>query len=412
MKILLLTDVPPCSHFSGTLLTEQLCRMLPEGSIAAFIVLNPYLKHVQISPDLSWTPVEYVDKPREDALLPGNGKWKVIANFTHEMYNAKIRAARIRDRAVAFGKDNRIDRVWCILQGQTMIRLALPVARKLGVPLHSQVWDHPEWWLRENGVDFISRKLILNAFAKAIRGSVSCATASHVMAEIFQEVYGVDSIPILANLSVDVAYPPVRALNDKDVLSIGIAGQLYSLIEWQTLLSVMGDIGWKINHRKIVLRYLGYYLNIDLRSEESKEVNIEFLGYRAQNEAIRLLSECDILYCPYPFSSDFEIVAKTSFPSKLTTYLATGKPVFFHGPEYAAPARFLKEHNAALICNSLDRKEVGQMLGILVSDENLYQELSMNGSRAFHDFLTINVLRENFAKFLGTPVENLLSTNR
>jgi glycosyltransferase involved in cell wall biosynthesis len=412
MKILLLTDVPPCNDFPGTLLTEELCRMLPEGSIAAFIVLNPYLNYVKISPDLGETPVEYVDKPRENALFPGKGKWKIIANFTHEMYNAKIRTARICDRAVAFGKANSIDRVWCILQGQTMIRLALPVARKLGVPLHSQLWDHPAWWLKDNGIDFISRKLILHEFAKAIRGSVCCAAASHAMAEIFQEIYSVDSVPILANLSVDMAYPPVRALNDKDVLSIGIAGQLYSHMEWQTLLTVLGDIGWKINHRKSVLRYLGNHFNIDLSREEYKMVNIEFLGYRPQNEAIRLLSECDILYCPYPFSNDLEIIAKTSFPSKLITYLATGKPVFFHGPDYAAPARFLKEHNAALMCHTLDRREVGQMLQILVSDENLYQELSRKGSRAFHDFLTTDVLRANFAKFLGIPLENLISTNK
>ena len=74
---------------------------------------------------------------------------------------------------------------------------------------------------------------------------------------------------------------------------------------------------------------------------------IEKLGYLPQDKTIRHLSECDILYCPYFFDEKRKEISKTGFPSKLSTCLAAGKPVFYHGPDYGSPSIFLKKHDAA-----------------------------------------------------------------
>lgn len=401
MKILLITDVPPCKEFSGALLTDQMCRLLPRDSIVAFIPINPYLRHIKMSEDLNWIPTKYIDKPREDASSRICGRLGAITKFFSEMYNAKIKTKIIKKQAVAFGKLNDVDRVWCILQGQTTIRLALSVARDLEVPLHTQIWDHPQWWLRENNVDRINSIIVMKAFGNAIRNSAYCAAASPEMAEDFERKYNVPSIPVLSYLKSDAAYSPEPVISEKETISIGVAGQLYSYIEWQTLIAALDEMNWEFNGRNLIVRYLGYYLNLDLRGKESKKVNIQFLGYRSQEETINILSHCDIMYCPYPFSTEFEIIARTSFPAKLTTYLAAGRPIFFHGPEYASPARFLKCHHAGMLCHTLKIEEIVRSLSELIVNRGLYKELSINGSRAFRSHLTTKNLRANLSKFFN-----------
>ena len=61
------------------------------------------------------------------------------------------------------------------------------------------------------------------------------------------------------------------------------------------------------------------------------------------------LRTADLLYCPYWFDPGFERPCRLSFPSKLSTYLKTGVPVLFHGPEYASPRIFLEQNDAAYI---------------------------------------------------------------
>jgi glycosyltransferase involved in cell wall biosynthesis len=133
----------------------------------------------------------------------------------------------------------------------------------------------------------------------------------------------------------------------------------------------------------------------------NKGARIEFLGWHSQVETIELLSEADILYCPYWFDPVFVTEARLCFPSKLITYLAAGRPVLFHGPSYASPARFLKEHNAALFCHSLVPSEVAAALQLLVLDKDLYRQTADNGRKAFEEHLTLAAAKKSFFEFLG-----------
>jgi glycosyltransferase involved in cell wall biosynthesis len=118
-----------------------------------------------------------------------------------------------------------------------------------------------------------------------------------------------------------------------------------------------------------------------------------------------------VLYCPYWFDSNFKDEAKLSFPSKLTTYLAAGRPVFFHGPEYSSPARFLRENEAGLCCYSLSTEEIIKTLTKLVSDKRQYMMLSQNGSVAFKEYLTLESMRRSFADFLQVDQDFLVEVN-
>ena len=67
MKILLLTDAPPCKEFSGGLLTDSLCRYIHSEEIVCVVVRDKHLAHIKTSNDLDIKTL-YLTKPRENAV--------------------------------------------------------------------------------------------------------------------------------------------------------------------------------------------------------------------------------------------------------------------------------------------------------------------------------------------------------
>jgi glycosyltransferase involved in cell wall biosynthesis len=402
VKILLLTDMPPCKNITAGLVLDQLCRFLPHGSLACFAVVEPNL-HVKLSPDLDWIPIEYYERPRERWVLRPRRLGKLVSLIAENTYS-QLQNRKIVSKAVEFGRKFNADAVWCILEGQTMIRLAVPVSKALGIPLLTEVWDPPFWWLRANGVDPITRSLVLREFDNALRKSSVCATASWAMAEQYKNDYGTRSVPVIPSLDASLALPPADCVHPGTDLIIGMAGQIYATEEWNALIKALDSVNWEICGRSVRIRLMGRYANL----LADGKMNIEFLGWTTQKETIRLMSESDLLYCPYWFNSQFETVARLSFPSKLTTYLAAGRPVLFHGPEYASPARFLSKYDAGLLCHSLESKVLVNSLTELVANADRYNKLSHNGMHAFEELLTLSSMRKSFAEFLQLDEDSLL----
>jgi glycosyltransferase involved in cell wall biosynthesis len=229
-----------------------------------------------------------------------------------------------------------------------------------------------------------------------MRSSSSCAVASWAMADRYNELYACNAIPVIPSLDHSWSVAPAKSIHNRDTVIIGFAGQLYAEAEWLNLLLMFEKVNWIISKKKIILRVLGRSLHVTANSVH----NIEFLGWHNQLETIRLLSETDMLYCPYWSNPVFHEEARYSFPSKLTTYLAAGRPVFFHGPAYASPARFLLEHDAAIFCHDLSPVNIYNCIERLIRDDELYERLASNGHKAFQTCLTIDIMRKQFEKFI------------
>jgi glycosyltransferase involved in cell wall biosynthesis len=368
---------------------------MPEDSIACFSVVNPALR-ATISTDLDWIPIEYAMKPQEDGgrILPG--RLGGFSSLFVETYNSLLAINPIANKAITFGKKFGAEAVWCVLEGQTLIRLARRVAKGLGVPLLTQVWDPPYWWLREHRVDRLTRNLVLKEFSLALRESACCAAASWAMAEQYAADFGTKTIPVIPSLDASLALPPAVKIHENSELIIGLAGQIYSFQEWNALIAALDSVDWKIADREVKIRLLGRNAHLNTNGK----MRVEFFGWSSQVDTIQLMSEADILYCPYWFDPGFESEARLSFPSKLTTYLAAGRPVLFHGPSYASPDIFLQNNNAGICCNTLDKDGIIACITRLISEDGLYARLARNGSVAFQSHLTLESMKENFFRFL------------
>lgn len=374
---------------------HSMCQPLKADNLSCFSILNPRMK-VEMHPDLEGIPYKAVLRPREAQLRHFPRRLGSLECFFKETYTAKVKIPQLAEQVRQFIKETQPDLIFCTLEGQTMIRLADQIQETVPLRMVTQVWDPPQWWMRSNSVDGWSINSILQTFSRVLKNSAAVAAASPAMAEAYAKEHGANAIPVVPGLPAAWAKKPATRLNDGNKLVIGFAGQMYSKDEWNELLATLDSLDWKVEGRDVEIKMLGREFEL----EGFYKRNIHYLGWRDQLESIEILSQCDILYCPYFFDRELESTSRLSFPSKLTTYLAAGRPVLLHGPEYSSPYKFLKENNAGMLCHGLAKTAISNALGRLVYDTDRYAELAENGNKAFINNLTDEYMRTQFLKTL------------
>lgn len=395
MKILLLTDIPPCENFTAGLVLDKLVRFLDPDDLMLCTITNPAIAPV-VPADLRSLPTLNIRKPREAALrllpgLLGSG----LAYFFELLQSLRVRWF-ILPQIVSFARRHNVEAIWVVLQGQTIVRLARPLSQKLGVPLFSQVWDPFGWWLRDNKIDGLTQSSLLTEFDKVIVHSTSCATASWAMSETYSRQYKIRNRPVIAGMEAKYSFAPATEERGRGEFVIGMAGQFYAQDEWRALIRALDHVNWSIEGRRIRIRILGGHFDV----RTSSPANFEYLGWQTQIDAINLLADSDLLYLPYWFSEVFREETSNSFPSKLVTYFASGRPVFCHAPRYASPAKYITKHGAGFICDTLDEQQIVKVLGQAITDKSAYKLYAKNGADCFLRDFTLERMRETFLEFL------------
>ncbi len=402
MKILLLSDVPPCENLTGGLVLSAMVRFVPRDEICCFTVANPTLD-IQLAPEFAGIPFEAHVKPNENwAWLPRQRfvrRLSSVVSFACEYTTEQTVVRALIRKAVSFGRKQGVDRVWAVLQGQTMIRMAQAVADQLGVPLHTHVWDPFSWWAKANCVDGITKRRVQLMFDNAISHSRCVATASEPMAELYRDRFGVSAVPVIASHPKSMAQAPDLACNDKTPIVIGMAGQFYAANEWLQFLHALRSSNWRVAGHTVRIVVLG-----SQRPPSVMDEHVSFLGWKSQPDAAFILSQCDALYCPYPFDQDMKEVSLYSFPSKLVLYLAAGRPILFHGPDYSSPAYYIKARKCGLIASRLVATAVYNELEHLVRDPAAYQTMGSNAQAAFINDFTLESMNRSFNTFIGGQV--------
>lgn len=399
MKILLVTDIPPCDNYTAGLVLNRLVRFLPKENIAFCCVVHPKLSP-QVPDDLLDIPTLFLEKPRENALRLLPFPAGAAMAFLFEVFQSIRISEKLLPQIISFAKIQKVEAIWVVLQGQTMVRLAVPLARALDVPLYTQVWDPFRWWLNENRIDRWTQKRLLSKFDEAIRSSTACATASWAMSETYTEKYGVKNVPVIAGLPTAYARPPATCSHSDGDFLIAIAGQIYAHAEWDCLIRALNSANWVIAGRRIRVRVMGSKFVVDTQFP----ANFEFLGWRCQTDTIRFLSESDLLYMPYWFSEDFREESCNSFPSKLVSYFASGRPVLCHAPAYSSPAKYISQHEAGYLCDSMDPADVLKVLELVISDPEKYKKITSKGLNCFSNDFTLKRMNETFTQFLTNSV--------
>jgi glycosyltransferase involved in cell wall biosynthesis len=407
MKVLLISDIPPCDDFTAGIVLSAMVRFLPRGSICCFAVVNP-LVSLRVSSEFSGIPVEFHRKPMENwAWLPDGfpvGRISSLASRAGEVAASNRQVKSLIARAIAFGRTQQVDRVWTVLQGQTTIRMALAVADGLNVPLHAQVWDPFSWWAEANHLDHRTVSQTQDLFDETIRRSAAVATASLPMARFYRDRFGVKAVPVISSYPRAIARAPVAGPRAGEPIVIGMAGQFYAAREWSQLLAALQAVNWTVGGCPVNIVAMG-----PKRPPSMPAAHVSFLGWKSQEEAIGLLAGCDFLYCPYPFDPSMEEVARLSFPSKLVLYLASGRPVIFHGPAYSSAADYIAGKGCGVLATSLSADSILPEIERLMGARELYADMASKAQAAFLEDFTLESMARSFDDFIGLPTDRVMA---
>lgn len=102
------------------------------------------------------------------------------------------------------------------------------------------------------------------------------------------------------------------------------------------------------------------------------DVPVSVLPFASEAEIEKDLLSADLLYQPMPFQADAASFGKFSLSTKMITYLGSGLPIFYHGPDEAAACQLLRRNHAAALCTTLDPEAIAaDLIGAVARRESV-----------------------------------------
>jgi hypothetical protein len=402
-RLLVLSCTPPGPEGVGGIILRDLFAMVPAGKLAGYFPVNKY-KAAQLPDELAGVPAAFAQVRYEHtgpSLLGRHGRaFAALTNqlaFRHHLQGLVA-------QAVALGQSHRAEAVWAILDAPTSIAMAEPVARALGKPLICLVWDdaqHLATWL---GLDRLARAAMARHKDKALQAAERCAVIGETMQRRYAANYGTRGVVLRHGLARQHLQPVRECDNGEEVFSLGFAGTMSAPCAFNALLAALDSCNWMIAGRAIELRLVGP--RFDMRSNQP--ALFRSYGWRSLSETISILAGCDATYLPQPFAKERRNLAELSFPTKLTTYLATGRPILLHAPEYASLAQYHELQPLGLHCGSTEPQAINKILERLISEPGLYTKAASDGRCAYERDFTEQRFRRSFAELLGVTAAGLL----
>lgn len=78
------------------------------------------------------------------------------------------------------------------------------------------------------------------------------------------------------------------------------------------------------------------------------------LSTAAQHEMPRIQNSATLLFLPFAWNTPSPDIIATATPGKFTDYLASGRPMLVHAPDYSYVAKYVRKHNLGLVVDQND----------------------------------------------------------
>lgn len=402
MRILLISDLPPCSNHTSGLLINCLCDYLLDNGheVSAYIIKADEVQAEIPQDKIDRIAFDLIRKPRENW-----GRWKLgrLGSVLGDMFVSTFQLPRILNRIAAFAEELRPDLIWAPVQGQTMVRLIRPAAEKIQVPYVVQVFDPINWWFQANAVDGWTQKKVMKEYSRMIHNAQCFIGASPNMAVVYGAQYGCrNSVSIMMPFEEGKVCRPKRVRKADNVFVIALSGQLYAHGTIMALFNALNSMGWSYRGKRIIFRLYG---PDNICPAVSTPCFIEYRGWIPQKQLLEELAEADLLYCPYRFDPDFEETARLSFPGKLSTYMRTGVPLLVHSPEYSGIAHFVQAQRCGYVLKSVVLEDIVAVIHQIMDDE-LRSDYAKTAWDVSNRELSLSAMYKNFAYALGIPFQS------
>ncbi|RFZ85789.1 hypothetical protein DYU05_09395 [Mucilaginibacter terrenus] len=207
--------------------------------------------------------------------------------------------------------------------------------------------------------------------ARSVRYRFMVASARQLTIKVLQSVKTVDVISAgmqyyyfkLSGCKAAVChrYLPVNSIEvvKKNPLSktiiVGHIGSIYASKHLFEFLELLQEYCHK-KGKDFVLQLWGCHLQCKDVPQRFRN-NIQLHATLPEQEIVPLLAKCDFVYSMYPLNKGLHLFSKTSLPTKLSSYLQSGRPIFGHGPADSTLAGFLSNTGLGGIWSSNNKQE-------------------------------------------------------
>jgi glycosyltransferase involved in cell wall biosynthesis len=223
---------------------------------------------------------------------------------------------------------------------------ALQVARRMRVPYLLTVHDDIGYVQRDSPL----RGVALKRIARAWREANARFVITPELGEEYSRRYGRrDFVVVTDGVSRRATYGGERANGALDVYFMGSYHLSYRH-NFDALVAGLERLRREQPARPISLTFRGGGIPF----VPTTEVPVKVLPFAPEAVLEQEVRSASVLYLPLPFGAKHRDFVTLSLPTKLVTYLASARPVLYHGPGSAAVARLLEAHKAGIVVDSPD----------------------------------------------------------
>lgn len=277
----------------------------------------------------------------------------ITENLSVIKADAKRAARSIADR---IKKNGEINGLVCPQGAQSIYTIE---ALKQHTQLRYVTWVMDDHLISYQNGEWVYPAGIESVFAKHLQEAEHVFVISPVMQQFYLNRFGIKSTVLFG--PADPANEDKADVNTSSQIRIGYFG---AVTEWQ--MDVLEAVSNTLNATDIKL---DIYSVIDKLPDKLNVAGVCFKGKLAQNMVLNAMQTYDAILLPISFSEKMRSMSEFNIATKMSEYLASGVPILAIGPPYAAMIKYLKQHNAALVVESLDALEITHTFSKLNSSE-------------------------------------------
>jgi hypothetical protein len=260
------------------------------------------------------------------------------------------------------------------------------------VPVAVSFWDHPEFF-RNQGL-FADGDVAL--IGQMWRSAACRFVISSELGDKLCEDFGERDYEIVTDGVSE--FGMTKEMKDQQEYVVYFMGEYHSFYaeNFLSLVQALEGVG-RIVDRRFLLRVRSAWRPT---FQPSQHVSIESLPLGDDSAVAKDLSTADFLYLPLPFSTTDQIFGKYSLSTKMVSYLASGRPIIYHGPSTSAAGRLLARHHAAICLNTLELEPSISLLASMVRDITGIRNVTTSALALARSRFCASEIRERFWKTL------------
>jgi len=289
------------------------------------------------------------------------------------------------------------------LNNPNLFRLNEFYSNKYSIPTIIYVTD--DYYLPRFSISFFYwyRLSILNRHLKLLlnKENTQLITINEIMSKEYLNRFNKKNTILVNNVNLKIL-DKFEYVNSKSV-RISYIGNL-SHNRWKSIIKLgevisKHDFGYSLN----IQIYCSEYVNNRIINRINNISCLKFYGAINHEQVINVINNSDILLHVESFKFKDINLAKLSFSTKITEYIASGKPILAFGPNQVASIKILERYNAAICIVSLKKQLILSEIQ-KIFDLNKLEEVRTNALRYLNLLYSKNKINSNFNEYIKEMV--------